>query len=260
MPKFRGEKKICGCGGRGYALLGFVEVCPYPPPLEHGPVGSGRPAPGALLRLGHTVRVNPLVMACPGFCGGFCSGCHRLNGSPAGFISSSGYSFSAQSADRATPDVGTAPFVAAVLRHICKHSPPPLFSPRPVSRFQNTSASLAKSRAAHAFALPQSFGLWGRPYHLHNLRSPLSGGRFAMWPFLLCSAMFLFMSEEAPPRSWPRTCPPDLRRRFEEVLSWRSHGPAELWGAVEEWLTLHGVEAPDGLPEDKPARQRPGSR
>lgn len=48
---------------------------------------------------------------------------------------------------------------------------------------------------------------------------------------------------------WPHTLPPDLRRRLEVVLSQRSHGPAEIWGEVRDWLVEHGVEAP-ALPED----------
>ena len=57
--------------------------------------------------------------------------------------------------------------------------------------------------------------------------------------------------------SWPHNVPPDLRRRLENVLGFRSYGPAELWGEIREWLFLHGIEAPDRLPEDtKPSGPR----
>lgn len=55
---------------------------------------------------------------------------------------------------------------------------------------------------------------------------------------------------------WPRTCPPDLRLRLDEVLSTRSHGPAEIWGEVYDWLVKHQVEPPERLPEDAPGRTR----
>lgn len=51
--------------------------------------------------------------------------------------------------------------------------------------------------------------------------------------------------------SWPYTIPPDLRRRLENVLGMRSHGPAELWGEIRDWLVLHGAPAPQKLPEDE---------
>lgn len=54
------------------------------------------------------------------------------------------------------------------------------------------------------------------------------------------------------PMSWPQSIPPDLRRALEGVLSTRSHGPAEIWGEVRDWLEKHGVEAPERLPEDPP--------
>jgi hypothetical protein len=38
---------------------------------------------------------------------------------------------------------------------------------------------------------------------------------------------------------WPRTVPPDLRRRIEGVLGQRSHGAAEIWGELCDWLELH---------------------
>jgi hypothetical protein len=51
---------------------------------------------------------------------------------------------------------------------------------------------------------------------------------------------------------WPQTVPPDLRPRLEDVLGQRSHGPAEIWGEIRDWLVKHGVEAPGGLPFDRP--------
>jgi hypothetical protein len=54
------------------------------------------------------------------------------------------------------------------------------------------------------------------------------------------------------PMPWPRSIPPDLRRQIENILGQRSHGPAEIWGEVYDWLVKHGVEAPDGLPFDRP--------
>jgi hypothetical protein len=50
------------------------------------------------------------------------------------------------------------------------------------------------------------------------------------------------------PKPWPNSCPPDLRRELESVLGWRSHGPAEIWGAMKEWAERHGVEPPAELP------------
>lgn len=49
---------------------------------------------------------------------------------------------------------------------------------------------------------------------------------------------------------WPQTIPPDLRRRLENVTGYRSYGPQDLWGEVREWLVLHQVEVPEGLPVD----------
>ena len=49
--------------------------------------------------------------------------------------------------------------------------------------------------------------------------------------------------------SWPQNCPPDLRRMLEGVLSQRSHGPAEVWGELRDWLVRHQVEAPADLGE-----------
>ena len=54
--------------------------------------------------------------------------------------------------------------------------------------------------------------------------------------FILCSRM-----------SWPYTIPEDLRPRLEAVLGQRSHGPAELWGEVRDWLEAHQVEMPEGI-------------
>ena len=54
---------------------------------------------------------------------------------------------------------------------------------------------------------------------------------------------------------WPQTVPADLRPRLEEVLSYRSHGAAEVWGAVREWLVAHEVDAPDLPPDDLPSRE-----
>lgn len=51
-------------------------------------------------------------------------------------------------------------------------------------------------------------------------------------------------------KTWPNSCPPDLREELERVLGWRSHGPAELWGAFKEWAERHGVEPPAELPDD----------
>lgn len=50
--------------------------------------------------------------------------------------------------------------------------------------------------------------------------------------------------------TWPHSIPPDLRRMLDSALSARSHGPAELWGEVRDWLILHGIEAPEKLPQD----------
>lgn len=51
--------------------------------------------------------------------------------------------------------------------------------------------------------------------------------------------------------TWPNSIPPDLRQMLASVLSTRSHGPAELWGEIRDWLIKHGVEAPEKLPEDE---------
>lgn len=46
---------------------------------------------------------------------------------------------------------------------------------------------------------------------------------------------------------WPHRIPAGLRRRLESVLSQRSHGPAEIWGEVRDWLEAQGVEKPDHI-------------
>lgn len=52
---------------------------------------------------------------------------------------------------------------------------------------------------------------------------------------------------------WPHTIPEGLRNRLAEVLSFRNHGPAEVWGAVRDWLVENGVEMPDHIrPEAGP--------
>ena len=50
---------------------------------------------------------------------------------------------------------------------------------------------------------------------------------------------------------WPQTIPPDLRRKLENVMGYRSYGAQDLWGEVREWLVAHGVEVPEQLPEDE---------
>lgn len=46
---------------------------------------------------------------------------------------------------------------------------------------------------------------------------------------------------------WPHSFPASLRPRLEEVLSFRNHGPAEVWGPVRDWLEANGVEMPEGI-------------
>jgi hypothetical protein len=55
------------------------------------------------------------------------------------------------------------------------------------------------------------------------------------------------------PMSWPHSVPPDLRRSLEAVLGQRSHGAAELWGEVRDWLEAHGVAVPESLKLEQPA-------
>lgn len=49
---------------------------------------------------------------------------------------------------------------------------------------------------------------------------------------------------------WPQTIPPDLRRKLDSVMGYRSCGPQDVWGEIRDWLVMHGVEVPDDLPED----------
>jgi hypothetical protein len=56
---------------------------------------------------------------------------------------------------------------------------------------------------------------------------------------------------DGPMTDWPQTIPPDLRRRLDGVMGFRSYGPNDVWGEVRDWLVLHRVEAPAKLPEDK---------
>ncbi len=46
--------------------------------------------------------------------------------------------------------------------------------------------------------------------------------------------------------------PAGLRRRIESVLSRRSHGAAEIWGEVRDWLEEHGGEIPDSVRVEQP--------
>jgi hypothetical protein len=46
--------------------------------------------------------------------------------------------------------------------------------------------------------------------------------------------------------SWPHDLPPDLRRRLETVLGYRSFGPADVWGVVRDWLEEVGAAPPPG--------------
>jgi hypothetical protein len=47
---------------------------------------------------------------------------------------------------------------------------------------------------------------------------------------------------------WPHTPSDDLRHGLEEVLSWRSFGPVEVYAVFAEWCEENGVEPPDGTP------------
>lgn len=47
--------------------------------------------------------------------------------------------------------------------------------------------------------------------------------------------------------SWPHSIPAGLRRRIDSVLGQRSHGAAEIWGEVRDWLEENGVEMPEGI-------------
>lgn len=44
---------------------------------------------------------------------------------------------------------------------------------------------------------------------------------------------------------WPQTIPPDLCRKLENVVGYRSYGSQDLWDEVREWLVAHGVEVPE---------------
>jgi hypothetical protein len=57
----------------------------------------------------------------------------------------------------------------------------------------------------------------------------------------------VFQSWEMP---WPHTCPSDLRRRLEGVLSFRSPGPAEIWSEIRDWLVQQDIEAPDEVGDE----------
>jgi hypothetical protein len=50
---------------------------------------------------------------------------------------------------------------------------------------------------------------------------------------------------------WPQTIPPDLRRKLENVMGYRSFGPQDVWGELREWLEKHRVEVPEALPVDQ---------
>jgi hypothetical protein len=47
---------------------------------------------------------------------------------------------------------------------------------------------------------------------------------------------------------WPHTPSDDLRHRLEEVLSWRSFGPVEVYAVFAEWCEENGVEPPEAAP------------
>ena len=50
-------------------------------------------------------------------------------------------------------------------------------------------------------------------------------------------------------RNWPANIPHDLALMLDELDRHRdSPAPADIWGAVREWLDRHGVDAPDTLP------------
>lgn len=52
--------------------------------------------------------------------------------------------------------------------------------------------------------------------------------------------------------SWPHSIPAGLRRRIDRVLGQRSHGAAEIWGEVRDWLEERGVEMPDSVTVEPP--------
>lgn len=51
---------------------------------------------------------------------------------------------------------------------------------------------------------------------------------------------------------WPHSIPAGLRNRLAEVLSFRNHGPAEIWGVVRDWMEENGVEMPEGITVEQP--------
>jgi hypothetical protein len=53
---------------------------------------------------------------------------------------------------------------------------------------------------------------------------------------------------------WPSTPPDDLRYRLEQVLSWRSFGPVEVYAVFAEWCEQHGVEPPEAPSGQKVSR------
>lgn len=54
-----------------------------------------------------------------------------------------------------------------------------------------------------------------------------------------------------PEQSWPHSVPDDLRHRLEGVMGYRRFGPAEVWGAVREWLESEGVKPPLARPSNE---------
>lgn len=58
--------------------------------------------------------------------------------------------------------------------------------------------------------------------------------------------------------SWPHDLPPDIHRRLETVLGFRSFGAADVWGVVREWLEeIRAEPPPDGLRPRRAARGLP---
>ena len=56
-------------------------------------------------------------------------------------------------------------------------------------------------------------------------------------------------------KKWPNEVPPDLRYRLESVLSFRSFGPADVWGVVREWLEAQEVEQEKAAPQLEESRK-----
>lgn len=52
--------------------------------------------------------------------------------------------------------------------------------------------------------------------------------------------------------SWPYSSPAGLRRRIDTVLGQCSHGAAEIWGEIRDWLVERGVEMPDTIEVERP--------